>query len=102
MSFTQSTAHLITLDNILIFSRDKLEIGITVDLQYFLNKDDLPELHDEYDLFYKEIFKQTAKDTIKVGLLLLLFSRELDYAELCIVIILMVVYIIIFLKTRAQ
>jgi len=61
----QSTAHLITLDNILIFSRDKLEIGITVDLQYFLNKDDLPELHDEYDLFYEEIFKQTAKDTVK-------------------------------------
>lgn len=61
----QSTAHLITLENILIFSRDKLEIGITVDLQYFLNKEDLPDLHDEYDLFYKEIFKQTAKDTVK-------------------------------------
>jgi len=61
----QSTAHLITLDDILIFSRDKLEIGITVDLQYFLNKDDLHELHDEYDLFYEEIFKQTAKDTVK-------------------------------------
>ena len=43
-----------------------MEIGITVDLQYFLNKEDLPDLHDEYDLFYKEIFKQTAKDTVKV------------------------------------
>ena len=66
--FCQSTAHLITLENILIFSRDKLEIGITVDLQYFLNKEDLPDLHDEYDLFYKEIFKQTAKDTVKVNM----------------------------------
>ena len=64
---SQSTAHLNTLENILIFSRDKLEIGITVDLQYFLNKEDLPDLHDEYDLFYEEIFKQTAKDTVKVN-----------------------------------
>lgn len=61
----QSTAHLISLENILIFSRDKLEIGISVSLQYFLNKDDLAELHDEYDLFYEEIFKQTAKDAVK-------------------------------------
>ena len=50
----------------MIFSRDKLEIGISVSLQYFLNKDDLAELHDEYDLFYEEIFKQTAKDAVKV------------------------------------
>jgi len=61
----QSTAHLISLENILIFSRDKLELQISVDLQYFLNKEDLPELHDEYDVFYKEIFEQTAKDTVK-------------------------------------
>ena len=51
----------------MIFSRDKLELQISVDLQYFLNKEDLPELHDEYDVFYKEIFEQTAKDTVKVN-----------------------------------
>jgi len=56
---------MISLENIWIFSRDKLEVQISVDLQYFLNKDDLAQLHDEYDLFYKEIFEQTAKDTVK-------------------------------------
>ena len=46
--------------------RDKLEVTITVNVQYFLNKDDLAELHQEYDIFYKDVFKQTAKDVVKV------------------------------------
>ena len=38
-----------------------------MNVQYFLNKDDLAELHQEYDIFYKDVFKQTAKDVVKVG-----------------------------------
>ena len=49
------------------YIRDKLEVTITVNVQYFLNKDDLAELHQEYDIFYKDVFKQTAKDVVKVG-----------------------------------
>ena len=55
--------------------RDKLEVTITVNIQYFLNKDDLAELHQEYDIFYNDVFKQTAKDVVKVFTL----SRWLYY-----------------------
>jgi len=61
----QATAHIVSLRDIEIFTRDKLEVTITVNIQYFLNKDDLAELHQEYDIFYKDVFKQTAKDVVK-------------------------------------
>jgi len=61
----QATAHIVSLRDIEIFTRDKLEVTITVNVQYFLNKDDLAELHQEYDIFYKDVFKQTAKDVVK-------------------------------------
>jgi len=60
-----ATAHIVSLRDIEIFTRDKLEVTITVNVQYFLNKDDLAELHQEYDIFYKDVFKQTAKDVVK-------------------------------------
>jgi len=61
----RATAHIVSLRDIEIFTRDKLEVTITVNIQYFLNKDDLAELHQEYDIFYKDVFKQTAKDVVK-------------------------------------
>lgn len=71
----KATAHIVSLRNIEIFTRDKLEVTVTVNVQYFLNKEDLPDLHSEYDVFYEEVFKQTAKDAVK-GAVTMYSTRE--------------------------
>ncbi len=56
-----------------IFTKDNLEVSITVELQYFLIKEDLKLLHDSYDIYYENIIVNNAKDALKVIRKLLLF-----------------------------
>ncbi|KAK3591936.1 hypothetical protein CHS0354_031438 [Potamilus streckersoni] len=55
----------ITLDNVAVFTSDKLEVSITVFIQYSLRKDELPLLHKQFDLYYEEIVKNSAIDALK-------------------------------------
>ncbi len=43
-------------------------MSITVELQYFLIKEDLKLLHDSYDIYYQNIIVNNAKDALKVNI----------------------------------
>ncbi len=43
-----------------------LKVEITVELQYFLIKEDLKLLHDSYDVYYESILENNIKDALKV------------------------------------
>ena len=60
-----AVAHLEDFENLSVFTADKLELVIDVHLQYFLRKDDLKLLHDEYDLQYKSTLRNTVRAAIK-------------------------------------
>jgi len=45
--------HYEELEQISTFSQDGIEVEITCAIQYFLRPEDLPEMHQEYDLYYK-------------------------------------------------
>ncbi|XP_069102398.1 uncharacterized protein [Argopecten irradians] len=61
----QADAHLIELDDIDVFTSDKLEVKLTVYFQYFLRKEDLSLLHAAYDVYYKDLMKTSAEDAVK-------------------------------------
>ena len=44
------------------------KVSISVELQYFLIKEDLKLLHDSYDIYYQSIIVNNAKDALKVSL----------------------------------
>lgn len=46
-------AHYEELKKIVTFSRDKVEVEITCAMQYFLRPEDLKDMHQEYDLYYR-------------------------------------------------
>lgn len=58
-------AHYVTLADALIFTADKLEVAITVHFQYFIRKDELPLLHDKFDLDYRGPIESSALDAMK-------------------------------------
>jgi hypothetical protein len=39
---------------------------VTVHLQYFLRKEDLPALHRRFDVYYEDVMKNSALDAVKV------------------------------------
>lgn len=45
--------HYEELEKIATFSSDKVEVEITCAMQYFLRPEDLKDMHQEYDLYYK-------------------------------------------------
>lgn len=61
----KASAHFVDLYDVAIFASDKLEVKLDVHFQYFLNKDDLPILHRNYDLFYENVIKTSAIDALK-------------------------------------
>lgn len=46
-------AHYEELKKIVTFSKDKVEVEITCAMQYFLRPEDLMDMHQEYDLYYR-------------------------------------------------
>ncbi|XP_061169850.1 uncharacterized protein LOC133179122 [Saccostrea echinata] len=72
----QADAHHLTLERIKAFTSDRLEVQVTVHLQYFLRKDDLPALHRRFDLFYEDVMKNSAVDAVK-GAITIYTTREL-------------------------
>lgn len=57
--------HFEEMNEIAIFSKDKVEVEITCAMQYFLRPEDLKDMHQEYDLFYKPVVRTTAIAAIK-------------------------------------
>ena len=55
-------AHYEELKKIVTFSSDKVEVEITCAMQYFLRPEDLKDMHQEYDLYYRweKLFRFTA------------------------------------------
>ena len=64
----RSAAHHVVFRSLSIFTSDNLEVEITVELQYFLIKEDLKLLHDSFDIYYESIVENNAKDALKVKL----------------------------------
>ena len=58
-------AHFVKLDEITVWTRDKVEIKITCAFQYFLRKDTLPDLHEAYNVDYAPVVKGAAIDAVK-------------------------------------
>lgn len=58
-------SHSLDLQNIRVFTSDKLEVSITAHAQYFLRKDELPLLHKAYDVYYEDVMKTSAVDALK-------------------------------------
>ena len=46
-------AHYEELKKIVTFSKDKVEVEITCAMQYFLRPEDLKDMHQEYDVYYR-------------------------------------------------
>ena len=63
----QGDAHIIefTLEDLDIATKDKLNIKIQANMQYFLREEDLADLHKRFDKGYKDIVKNTAKTAVK-------------------------------------
>lgn len=60
----QADAHFVSLD-VSVFTSDKLEVRLVVNFQYFLRKEDLPLLHKQFDVYYKDVMKSSAVDALK-------------------------------------
>lgn len=60
-----ASAHFEDLYDVAVFASDKLEVKLDVHFQYFLNKDDLPILHRNYDLYYETVIRTSAIDALK-------------------------------------
>ena len=61
----QANAHFVQLDEISVWTDDKVEIEISCSFQYFLRKDFLPDLHEAYNVDYEPVVRGTAIDAIK-------------------------------------
>lgn len=58
-------AHFVELNEISVWTGDKIEIKISCNFQYFLRKDFLQDLHEAYNVDYKPVVRGTAIDAIK-------------------------------------
>ncbi|KAK3745333.1 hypothetical protein QZH41_006724 [Actinostola sp. cb2023] len=61
----RADAHFELLQKIGVFTKDKTEVEISCAFQYFLKPEDLEDLHQQYDLFYKPVVRSTANAAIK-------------------------------------
>lgn len=60
-----AAAQYVYFGHIPIFTTDNLQVSISVELQYFLIKEDLKLLHDTFDIRYQSIVVGNAKDALK-------------------------------------
>lgn len=60
-----ASAQYVSFQHIPIFTTDNLQVNISIELQFFLIKDDLKLLHDAFDIFYNKIIVDNAKDALK-------------------------------------
>lgn len=72
----QADAHFETLSRIRAFTSDGLEVQVTVNFQYYLRKEDLPQLHRAYDIYYKDVMRSSAIDALK-GAVPVFTTREM-------------------------
>ncbi|KXJ14793.1 uncharacterized protein LOC110238397 [Exaiptasia diaphana] len=61
----EADAHFETLNQVSTYSADKVEVTVSCTFQYFLKPEDLADLHQEYDVYYKPVIKSTANAVIK-------------------------------------
>ncbi len=61
----KADAHVVELDRVSVFTRDRLEVDLDCTMQYFLRPEDLKYLHDTYDLDYEETLRNSAVDALK-------------------------------------
>lgn len=61
----QADAHFQYVDNVKVFTSDKLEVGLSAWYQYFLIQNQLPYLHQKYDIYYHDKVKRKGNDAIK-------------------------------------
>lgn len=60
-----ASAQYVHFSHIPIFTTDNLQVNISVELQFFVIKEDLKLLHDTFDIYYKSIIINNAKDALK-------------------------------------
>ncbi|KAJ8019807.1 hypothetical protein HOLleu_41547 [Holothuria leucospilota] len=58
-------AHFVYLHGLHVFTSDRLEVELDCSFQYFLRIEDLKLLHDTFDLRYKEVMRENARDALK-------------------------------------
>ncbi|XP_038072063.1 uncharacterized protein LOC119740733 [Patiria miniata] len=58
-------AHFVDLTSVAVFTSDRLEVRLDCTFQYFLRQEDLKDLHDTYDIQYKDILRTNAIDELK-------------------------------------
>jgi len=62
-----AAAQFVHYAHINIYTSDNLEVSISVELQYFLIKEDLKLLHDNYDLKYQSVVTGNANDALRTA-----------------------------------
>lgn len=72
----KADAHFMDLDEIDIFTHDKLEVKLTVHLQYVLREDELTLLHQKFNVYYEDVMVTSAIDALK-GAVPVYTTREL-------------------------
>ena len=61
----RADAHFEMLEKISTFTTDKIEVTFSCTFQYFLRPEDLKELHENYNLYYAPVVKNTANSAAK-------------------------------------
>ena len=77
-----AAAQFVHYAHINIYTSDNLEVSISVELQYFLIKEDLKLLHDNYDLKYQSVVTGNANDALRVSdaaLIIRYFDDLIDF-----------------------
>ncbi|XP_046565249.1 uncharacterized protein LOC124273948 [Haliotis rubra] len=60
-----ASAHYVFLNDVAVFTSDKLEVLLDVSFQYFLRPEDLKQLHSQYDISYEAVMRTSAVDALK-------------------------------------
>ncbi len=60
-----ANSHYSVLNDLSVFTRDRLEVFLDVTFQYFIRPDELKPLHDAYDQQYHEIILSRVESVIK-------------------------------------
>ncbi|KAL3832276.1 hypothetical protein ACJMK2_023934 [Sinanodonta woodiana] len=61
----KANTQFITLENVTVFTSDKLEVSITIFIQYNLRRGELPLLHKQFGLYYEDVVKNSIIDAVK-------------------------------------
>ncbi|XP_052821759.1 uncharacterized protein LOC106872928 isoform X2 [Octopus bimaculoides] len=61
----KADAHVEYINNIRVFTSDKLEVGLSGAFQYFLRLHQLSYLHKKYDVYYKDKVVKKANEAVK-------------------------------------